>query len=199
MKWQKQGLIFSPKDGWSHAQVPTPLVCDGFIRVYYSSRPEPDLSLTNFVDLDADDPAKILYVNPNPILELGKPGTFDEHGIMPSCAVRRGRQVFLYYSGWSRAVSVPYINTTGLAVSEDGGKTFEKISEGPVLGRGLHDPYSATCPMVLREGATWHMWYGSGSGWIEIGGKYEHTYGIKYAQSDDGITWTSLTTSSKLR
>lgn len=189
MKWRKRGLIFSPVGGWSHAQVPTPLVCDGFIRVYFSSRPEPGLSQTCFVDLDADDPAKILYVNPTPILGLGKRGTFDEHGIMPSCAVRNGDEIFLYYSGWSRAVSVPHINSTGLAISGDGGETFEKAGEGPVLGRGLRDPYSATSPMVLKEGDAWHMWYGSGTGWIEIDGKREHTYGIRYARSDDGIAW----------
>ena len=173
----------------THAQVPTPLVGEGLIRVYFSSRPERDLSLTTFVDLDADDPAKILRVNPTPILELGKPGTFDEHGIMPSCAIKSGSTVFLYYSGWSRAVSVPYTNSTGLAISEDGGETFKKVSEGPVLGKSLHDPYSATSPVVLKEGNIWHMWYCSGTGWLKIGEKYEHTYDIKYARSSDGITW----------
>src|SRR5215831_12630042 len=116
----------------THAQVPTPLVCDNVIRVYFSSRPEHTISLTSFVDLDINDPTKIVRVNEKPILELGKPGTFDEHGIMPSCAVRDGEKVFLYYSGWSRAGSVPYTNSTGLAVSSDGGETFEKISEGPI-------------------------------------------------------------------
>lgn len=173
----------------THAQVPTPLVCDGLIRVYFSSRPEPRLSLTTFVDLDINDPRKILRVNSNPIIELGKPGTFDEHGIMPSAAVRNGEQVFLYYSGWSRGVSVPYLNSTGLAISDDGGETFTKISDGPLLSRSLHDPYSATSPGVLREDHKWHMWYCSGTGWLEINGKPEHTYDIKYADSDDGIIW----------
>ncbi len=194
MKWQKKGLIFSPSDadGWmkSHAQVPTPLVCDNFIRVYFSSRPEPTLSLTTFVDLDAADPARILRLNTTPILELGKPGTFDEHGIMPSCAVRNGSKVFLYYSGWSRGASVPYINSTGLAVSEDGGETFKKISEGPILSKSRRDPYSATSPVVLREEDVWHMWYCSGTSWLEVAGKYEHTYDIKHAQSTDGLDWT---------
>lgn len=192
MKWQKQGLIFSSAGGWmqSHAQVPTPLVCDGFIRVYFSMRPERRISLTTFVDLDAHDPSRILYVHLVPILELGKPGTFDEHGVMPSCAIFNGGAVFLYYSGWSRSTSVPYVNSTGLAVSEDGGKTFERASEGPILGKGLHDPYSATSPVVLKEGEAWHMWYCSGLDWIKVDGKYEHTYGIRYARSDDGITWS---------
>lgn len=196
MKWQKKGLLFLPSKagGWmkTHAQVPTPLVCDGFIRVYFSSRPERKLSLTTFVDLDIDDPAKILYINPDPILELGKPGTFDEHGIMPSSAIRDGDNVHLYYSGWSRAVSVPYTNSTGLAVSEDGGKTFRKVSEGPILGKSLHDPYSATSPCVLKDGKNWHMWYCSGTGWLEIDGKYEHIYDVKYAHSDDGVAWVPL-------
>lgn len=194
MKWHKHGLIFAPTGGWmkSHAQVPTPLACEGqVLRVYFSSRPERSLSLTSFVDLDAGDPSRILRVNPSPILEPGKPGTFDEHGVMPSCAVRDGSRVFLYYSGWSRGVSVPYTNSTGLAISEDGGETFKKIGEGPVLGKSLHDPYSATSPVVLRDGGDdWHMWYCSGTGWLEIGGKLEHTYDIKHARSRDGIRWT---------
>jgi predicted GH43/DUF377 family glycosyl hydrolase len=199
MRWQKCGLVFSPDRGsnWTktHAQVPTPLDCDGFIRVYFSSRPERTLSLTTFVDLDANDPAKVLRVNPDPILKLGRPGTFDEHGIMPSCAIRHGSLVFLYYSGWSRAASVPYTNSTGLAISEDGGKTFEKVSEGPILGRSLQDPYSATSPVVVREGTAWHMWYCSGTGWLKIDGRYEHTYDIRYARSSDGIHWTPFGTS----
>jgi predicted GH43/DUF377 family glycosyl hydrolase len=194
MKWRKHGLVFAPAGagGWmkSHAQVPTPLVGEGFLRVYFSSRPERSLSLTSFVDLDPEDPSRVLRVNPTPILEPGRAGTFDEHGIMPSCAVRDGRKVYLYYSGWSRGVSVPYTNSTGLAVSEDGGETFTKISEGPVLGKSLHDPYSATSPAVLRDGGAWHMWYCSGTGWLEIDGKLEHTYDIKHARSRDGVEWT---------
>ena len=171
----------------THAQVPTPLLGEGILRVYFSSRPERALSLTTFVDLDAADPSKVLRGNPTPILELGKPGAFDEHGIMPSCAVMNNGAVYLYYSGWSRATSVPYVNSTGLAVSEDGGQTFKKVSDGPILSKGLNDPYSATSPVVLKEGNAWHMWYCSGTGWLMIDGKYEHTYDIKYASSQDGI------------
>lgn len=193
MKWLKHGLIFAPNGtaGWmkSHAQVPTPLVGEEFIRVYFSSRPQSNLSLTTFVDLDIEKPGRVLRLNPTPILELGKPGTFDEHGIMPSCAVRNGSDVYLYYSGWSRGVSVPYTNSTGLAVSADGGQTFLKVTEGPILTKSIHDPFSATSPAVLKEKDAWHMWYCSGIGWLEVAGKYEHTYDIKYASSRDGIAW----------
>src|SRR5262245_30120108 len=198
MKWQKQGLIFSPSGagGWmkSHAQVPSPLVGDGYIRVYFSSRPESNLSLTTFVDVDIENPTQILRLNSSPILELGPPGSFDEHGIMPSCAVRNGGKVYLYYSGWSRGASVPYTNSTGLAVSDDDGQTFTKISEGPILAKSMHDPFSATSPVVLKEENDWHMWYCSGTGWLSIGEKYEHTYDIKHARSKDGIVWEPSTT-----
>src|SRR5262249_11066715 len=60
---------------------------------------------------------------------------------------------------------------------------------GPILSKSLYDSYSATSPAVLKEGSTWHMWYCSGTGWVEIAGKYEHTYDIKYARSNDGIVW----------
>lgn len=193
MSWRKLGLAFSPSQGseWmrSHAQVPTPLLCDGFIRVYFSSRPNPRLSMTSFVDLDADDPTKVLRVNRDPILELGEPGTFDEHGIMPSCAVRDGDRVLLYYSGWSQSTSVPYTNSTGLAISEDGGETFRRASAGPILGKGYHDPFSATSPAVLKADDGWHIWYCSGTGWPKVDGKYEHVYDIKHARSADGVAW----------
>jgi len=192
MKWQKHGLIFKPGNAdWmkSHAQVPTPLVSDECVRVYFSSRPAPNLSLTSFVDLDIQNPARILRLNPSPILELGPPGAFDEHGIMPSCAVRNGNEVYLYYSGWSRGASVPYTNSTGLAISRDDGQTFKKVSDGPILAKNIHDPFSATSPVVVKDESEWHMWYCSGTGWLNIAGKYEHTYDIKYARSDDGIVW----------
>jgi hypothetical protein len=149
------------------------------------------VSLTTFIDLDLDDPIAVRYVEARPLLPLGRPGSFDEHGIMPSCAIVDESVVLLYYSGWSRAASVPYTNSTGLAVSRDGGLTFVKYSEGPILSKGIHDPFSATSPCVLRDRGGWHMWYCSGTGWHEIDGKYEHTYDIKYAHSEDGRHWSA--------
>lgn len=202
LEWHKIGRVFGPAEGaqWmkSHAQVPTPLVIEkeGVLRVYFSSRPDRGMSLTSYVDLDLADFTKIVKVNQQPLLELGRPGTFDEHGIMPSCAVRTGDLVYLYYSGWSRATSVPYTNSTGLAISEDGGKTFRRAGEGPVLAKSLHDPWSATSPFVMKTGDQWRMWYCAGTGWVQVDGKYEHVYDIKEAVSSDGITWTPLCRSS---
>ncbi len=191
--WARRGRIFCPSGefGWmnSHAQVPTVLVKPDRFRVYFATRPERGLSMTTFVDLDRADPFRILYLHDRPILELGRPGTFDEHGIMPSAVVEVGDEIRLYYSGWSQCVGVPYTNSTGLAISRDGGATFERFSEGPILARNWVDPFSATSPAVIEDSGEWHMFYCSGTDWLDVDGKKEHVYDIKHARSADGHTW----------
>jgi len=195
MIWEKKGIIFRPKGqyGWmnSHAQVPTVLVKENenLVRVYFSSRPKPNLSLTSFVDLNIDRLNEIIYLNDKPILELGGPGSFDEHGIMPSSIIEKEGIIHLYYSGWSRGGSLPYNNYTGLALSEDGGKTFYKYSPGPIIDRTPFEIYSATSPCVFYENGEWHMYYSSGTHWHKINGRMEHTYDIKYASSLNGKSW----------
>ncbi len=192
MKWHKKGILFKPEPGhdWmkTHAQVPTVLVKEDRLRIYFSSRPHKALSLTSFVDLDISDLSNVLYVNQKPILEVGAVGMFDEHGIMPASVVEKGEQVFFYYSGWSRGTSLPYNNYTGLAISEDEGTTFKKYCNGPVIDRSPWELYSATSPCVYYDD-NWHMWYSSGTNWVRINDKDEHTYDIKYAWSEDGRNW----------
>jgi sucrose-6-phosphate hydrolase SacC (GH32 family) len=192
--WRKCGLVFRPEGqgGWmnSHAQVPTALLLGDRIRVYFASRASQNISLTTYVDLDAARPERILDLREKPILELGGPGTFDEHGIMPAAVVADGNQVRLYYTGWSRlGGAAPYHNTTGVAVSKDGGRCFRRLVPGPVLDRAPEDPYSATSPAVIRTGNVWHTFYSSGRGWIEVEGKQEHIYDLRHATSSDGIHW----------
>ena len=193
MRWVKKGRIFTADGqfGWmnSHAQVPTALVLEDRIRIYFASRPERTLSLTSFVDVDIDDPGKVLYLHSRPILALGERGMFDEHGIMPSSVCQRDAEVWLYYGGWSRRTSVPYSNWTGLAISDDGGRTFSRGYRGPILDRTPDEVYSATGTFVCGTEGSWHMWYASGMGWVEVDGALEEYYVIKYARSRDGVVW----------
>lgn len=194
MAWKKLGCIFEPHGEFgflnSHAQVPTALVMPDRIRVYFATRPQAGLSLPTFIDLDANDVTKVLSIHDRPILDVGAPGTFDADGVMPSCVVRTGDRVMLYYSGWSRLGGVaPYNNATGLAVSEDGGTTFRRLFQGPILDRTPDEPWSATSPTVIWDGTLWHMWYSSGSGWVNVDDKLEHEYQLKHATSVDGVRW----------
>lgn len=194
MKWIKGGLIFnvSGNFGWmnSHAQIPTVLPMGEKLRIFFSTRTVTTESKTTFLDVLASDPTKILYIHNRPILSNGDNGTFDEDGIMPSSVlVNEEGGINLYYSGWSRRINVPYSNLTGLAISQDG-ENFIKKGRGPVLTTTVNEPFSATSPFVFKERDVWHTFYCSGNNWLDVGGKYEHTYDIKYGSSEDGINWT---------
>jgi hypothetical protein len=195
LNWKRKGLLFhiDSVSDWpvTHAQVPTALVLDDRIRVFFSYRPKPGLSLTSFCDLDSEDVSKVIYVHKSPILETGSAGLFDEHGIMPSAVVNHNDTIFLYYSGWQQSVGVPYNNYTGLAISSDSGFSFQKVVKSPILDRTEQELYSATSPGVVNISEDlWLMLYCSGTDWLNINGKQEHVYDIKSAWSTDGKTWT---------
>ncbi|MDP2829650.1 MAG: hypothetical protein Q8O37_13720 [Sulfuricellaceae bacterium] len=199
--WKKLGIIFNPTISqprpWmqEYAQCPTPFVLnEKVLRVYIACRPQRGtdmqyVSYPGYVDLARKDILRVVGVADAPLMPLGNPGSFDEFGIMPSSFVRRGDEVFTYYSGWTRMQSVPYTLAIGLAVSRDGGKQFEKIGEGPVLGLSLAEPYFVTGPVVRAIGDQWHMWYLTGRKWLFDGGKPEPVYQIARAKSSDGIIW----------
>lgn len=191
--WTKLGRIFVPPVGhpWmrSHAQIPTALVLPDRIRVYFSTRPATGYSVTTFLDVDREDPTRVLHVHPEPVLTAGMPGAFDEHGIMPSCVLRNNGQVWLYIGGWSRRETIRYSNWTGIAVSDDEGVTFRRLFPGPVVDRTPDEIFSATAVNIVRRGDDWHMWYTSGIRWVEHQGQLEEVYRIRYGRSSDGITW----------
>jgi hypothetical protein len=193
MRWQQKGMIFKPdkRYAWSctHAQVPSALVLVDRIRLYYATRDEMGRSLTSFVDVDIDNPAKILYVHERPVMELGSPGCHDEDGVMVGCVLAVGAEVWMYYTGWSRGGAVPYRVSCGLAISQDGGLNFIRKFEGPVVDRTPFEPYTTMSPYVIAAPGCWRMWYGSGTKWEKIDGKWEPIYVIKYAESDDGLRW----------
>ena len=187
MRWTKKGRIFGPAG--VHAQGPTVLSCDSFLRIYFATRPQAGISVPIYIDVDADDPAKLVGINETPLLELGPRGSFDEFGIQPTEVFEHAGEIWLYYTGWDRGTTVSYRLAIGLAKSQDGGKTFKKAYQGPVVDRTKDEPFLTTSPSILREKGRWHMWYGSGIGYHEAGGKYEPQYIIKYGTSMNGIDW----------
>ncbi len=194
MKWKKKGLIFKSNGefGWmkSHAQGPTVFEFQDFIRVYFATRPKLNVTLPTFIDLEKNNINKVLRINETPILELGSPGTFDEHGIIPKSIIQiREGLYYLYYIGWSRRENTPYSLGIGLATSNDG-SAFTKYSEGPILGIEKEDKFSLTAPIVIYEEGFYYMYYTSGTGWHYLKNRWEHTYTIRRAVSTDGINWT---------
>ncbi len=173
-----------------HACVPVAdKVDDEVLRIYFGPRDTQGRTTTTFIEVEADDPRNVLYVHDRPVLSLGKLGAFDDSGAMPSCIVNHEGRKYLYYIGWNRGVTVPYRNSVGLAVSEDGGLTFERVFEGPVVDRTREEPYFCASPFVMMDAGIWKLWYASSTGWTVVDGHPEPLYKIKYAESRDGIEW----------
>lgn len=193
MPWIKQGRIFNLEPSscrTTHAQVPTPHVFDDFIRVYYACRDTHNQSYPAYFDLSRDL-TTVLKVHETSVMERGRPGMFDANGIMPSCVITNGGELWMYYIGWNalRGDGARYQNEIGIAVSKDNGESFQRMFEGPIMGRSPTEPGLAVMPFVMKDGDTFKMWYQSGTGWHNVDGQYEPTYMIKYAESSDGITW----------
>jgi hypothetical protein len=116
-------------------------------------------------------------------------GSFDDSGVTSPWVIQVGNKKYLYYAGWSLGVTVPFFFYGGLAINEDGGDSFKKVSVSPTLERNSIDPYLTGSPCVLIEGDIWRMWYVSGVKWELEGGQPKHYYHIKYAESVNGIDW----------
>jgi len=194
MDWIKKGLIFHAENQYdwmvSHTQVPiVEKNGNDKLRLYFGTRNRHHQTVTTFIDVDAHNPQKVLYIHDRPVLSIGKPGSFDDSGAMPSWILDKDGKKFLYYIGWNLGTTVPYRNSIGLSMSEDGGTTFNRLHEGPILDRTIFDPYLCATPCVLIENGVWRMWYLSGTAWKTHDGKIEPYYNIKYAESTDGVNW----------
>ncbi len=174
----------------SHGCTPTAFpVGDGRLRILFAPRNERGQSIPSTIDVAADDPTRVLEVGERPAMTLGKTGTFDDGGIMPCSVVPTDEGLRMYYVGWNASVSVPYRNAIGLALSTDGGRTFERMFEGPVVDRSRTEPYFTASPCAMRVGDGWRLWYASTVRFLEVEGRQEPVYVLKDATSDDGIVW----------
>ncbi len=95
----------------------------------------------------------------------------------------------MYYTGWQRGVGVRYYLFTGLAISEDGGETFERYSKVPILDRSDDELFVRTAAYVTSANRIFQMWYVAGSKWIEVKGKQVPSYDLRYLESKDGFSW----------
>lgn len=194
-RWIKKGKIFDPtgRFDWmqEYTQNPNAIIIEDKIRVYFTCRPKCDLngmyvSYIGFIELRKGNLSEVTYIHNRPVMGLGGRGDFDEFGTMPGSLVNVEGEIWLYYVGWSRPDTVPYKWAIGLAISKDGGYTFEKF--GKILA--LEDEKVLfACPRVWRQSSDeWIMWYQKGS-WIEHKGEKVPVYVTMQARSDDGVNW----------
>jgi len=192
MKWKKLGRIIEPQKelAWmrTHAMLPTvDYVIGNVYRIYFSGRDDLNRSLISYVDIDISKSGKIVGMPKKPVLGVGELGCFDDNGVTPSWIVNHEGKKYLYFIGWRPRSTTRMSLIAGLAVSDDGGKHFKRVSRAPILRLTDKEPFSIlTAPCVLKQKNNWRMWYVSGTGWV-----YPDLprYNIKYAESKDGLVW----------
>ena len=193
-RWSKLGLVFAAPGTplmRSHAMLPTPFVLPDRIRVLFASC-DADLRGRVFrVDLSRDDPRQIIERDPMPVLDLGAAGAFDADGVNPSQIVARDGKLFLYYIGWQRiSPEIPYRLLAGLAVSDDFGCSFQRISASPILPPIEGEELFRTAPHVFRHTKGWGMLYIGGAEFFAGAvGKRLPTYSLCHSVSPDGVQW----------
>ncbi len=197
MEYIKRGQIFNATGNYdwmdTYANPVTCVEMEDRIRAYFTTRSKQDAngnftSYVTFLDCDKQDPSKILYIHDKPLLEMGLPGTFDEHGTMVAAALIHEGKFYLYWMGWQRSTVVPYIISIGLATSDDG-VNFTRVSDGPVIGLNRFSPFGIGNITIVIEDGIFHMWYTHYNQWIDTKIGFRPTYDIRYASSTNGMDW----------
>lgn len=193
MRWRKRGLVYAPTGTipWAkhYAHIPTARIWnDETIRVYFSTLDENNFGRTTYVDLDMNDPLKVVSLAPSPVLDLGELGTFDDCGTVPSCCLDYKGQTYLYYIGHQRTFRVPQMLFCGLAL-QDNNHRFSRYSRVPIMDRTDEEPFIRSGGFVLEEEGRLRMWYVSCTKWSYTEGRLHYTCVIRLATSPDGIRW----------
>ncbi len=194
MRWRRRDRIFAP-DGrawWARAYAfpPTPLVLDDTtLRVYVACCDEHTVGRVGYVDVRRDDPSRIVRVAERPVLDVGDPGTFDEHGVVPTHVVPVGDELFLFYTGYQRRTDVPYTQLCGLAVSRDGGESFARHREAPLLKPIEREATTRGSVHVVHDEDRFVMYYAGGTGFVAEGERRLPVYELRRLESLDPTVW----------
>ncbi|MBA3828691.1 MAG: hypothetical protein H0X33_07125 [Taibaiella sp.] len=192
MKWIKLKNIFTPNNyfEWmvSHAANPfAEYISKNIFRIYFTCRNNKSKSYIGYADVDFTSEFNVINVSDKPVLCPGDPGLFDDSGVAMSYLINVDYKKYLYYLGWNLKVTVPWLNTIGLAVWNQQKQIYEKHSQAPVMDRSDEDPFSISYPSILCENGIYRMWYGSNLKWGSVQNEMAHV--IKYAESKDAIHW----------
>jgi len=133
---------------------------------------------------------RVLAFHDCPGLERGGLPAFDSAGLWPCSVLRVDGRIFLWYTGMRLIQQAPYQNAIGLAISDDDGLSFQKVTDQPIIPLGPDETHFAFTPAVERSADGFVMWCSACTDWRHIAGHLEPFYDIRVAHSSDGIQWT---------
>ena len=184
LRWRKLGLVFRPDTalGWvAHSALnPTPVKLDAStIRVFAGMRDAEGRSRVGWVDVDGDEPQRVLGWARAPALDIGAPGEFDDSGVVPCALTQVGDELRLYYTGYQLLRSVRMLIFTGLAVSHDGGESFRRLASTPVLDRAPGESQFRGLSCIEAQPDGWRTWYAAGAEWNTDGDRPTPRYDVR--------------------
>ncbi len=192
--WEKKGLIYEPPfDGsWkdNSALTPTPLLLEDRIRVFCGFRDPEGISRIGYVDVDLDNPSKIITISKNPVLDVGANGMFDDNGLILGDLITFDNKIYMYYVGFQLVKKAKFLAYTGLAISHDLGMNFERVSDVPVLDRTKNATLFNAIHTIIYEDNKFKAWCGAGSSWCNISKTDYPSYNVQYYESLDGVSFS---------
>ena len=156
----------------SHLSVPTAVLSpDGSrIRLFVSSRDDQGRSRVFVLDLDPTNPLEVSDPHLKLVLDLGSQEDFDGDGLLCTSVLVDGPEsMHMLYAGFERNAHGSYRLLTGLAHSIDGGDSFTRSTNVPLLERAPDESTvrgAAVFAKTVRLDAPQGIIYAGGSGWV---------------------------------
>lgn len=191
-RWKKLGKIYDFKAIDEHivTHASNPLAVhlhDDIYRIFFSGRSIENKSSVGFVDIDIVK-CKVVFVCDKTVLEASHDSnSYFSHGISVGCSYATGLKEYILFMGWQVREGQHWRGEIGRLEVIDGGAVLAPVGDKPFIAVGDDDPVSLSYPWVITEGGLYKMWYGSTVSWDSSNGEMIHV--IKYASSDDGISW----------
>ncbi|QCI98786.1 hypothetical protein [Agrobacterium larrymoorei] len=195
MSWKKLGRVFCPEGVYEWAEhsfmTPVPLqITEDVIRIFGGVRDKAGVSRISWIDVDRVDPTKVLRVADKPALGTGQPGMFDDNGVILGDIIRQtSSELWMYYVGFQIVQEVKFLAFTGLAISHDGGSSFTRVQNTPVLDRSPKSPFIGALHSIEKLTTGYRAWISCGHGWKNIQGISYPEYNCWMIESPDGVSF----------
>lgn len=177
MLWEKRGLVLSPDpDTWEGDYIAangSALVAGGRFMYWYQAGRPPSIGLATSPD------GRRWEKRPEPVIEPGPRGSFDERGVADPYVLHTGGLYYMFYLGQDRARR----QRLGVARSPDG-ILWSKLRSNPVLELGAAGAFDEN---GLGEPA---VWASDGRYWMLYTGRDRgENRRLGLARSPDGVRW----------
>jgi predicted GH43/DUF377 family glycosyl hydrolase len=174
--WTNRRRVLSPAAPWEGSYIAAngaAIVRSGEVLYWYQAGEPPRIGLARSSNGES------FTRHPQPVLDLGPRGSWDERGVADPYVIEAGGTLYLFYLGQDRARR----QRLGLARSSDGIR-WTKLRSNPILELGAPGAFDEN---GLGEPAVWAQ---HGRWWMLYTGRDRQEYRrIGLASSRDGVRW----------